>query len=186
MKFALLCCLLGCATPPRSGTDAGAHGEDAGGTVDSGVDAGRASDAGGQVIPNGIYDCNVVQVRCGTFACQTPRLACPLDAGVLWAFSLEIAAATVAVAPCYSCSGTWYGPGETIPGNGLDGGGFQCVLDAGMDYCTPGPVGYCSPQFFFVLPGTPGQPNPDGGGLQPGEIDVNMFTDYDAHCAPRH
>jgi hypothetical protein len=179
--------------------------------VDAGaVDVGDAApvdvvDAGAveHVVPDGIYDCDVVQIRCngGGF---TPQLAAP-DHSILFSFNMTVTGNTVSIPPTYACNGSWYPAGTPVsvfgysspPDGGAAGlydrGGFACQFptEQGIVACD---VGYSvtSSGGYFVV--TPSDPNParsgnaDGGAVQPGEIYVGLIgnNSYNAHCAQRH
>lgn len=156
------------------------------------IDAVDAADAGPveHVVPDGIYDCDMVQVRCSTYALV--RLA-TADGGLLFSFEMTVAGNTVVIPPNYACTGSWYAAGTAVDPLSTGGrrplaGGFACLLQ-GLNTC----AGYVPTDtaYLDVLPNDPEgtlRLNADGGALQPGEIYVGLDTSntYNAHCAPRH
>ena len=116
---------------------------------------------------DGLYACQVVQVRTGG-SCSEPRPVCS-DA-FPGPFQMRISGNTVEWVGCFSCLGFW------------TAGDFECDLDPGVT--TAGPDGApCPSEPWLMLHRDPNSGRP----LAPGEIyaGVPVGNAYNAHCA-RH
>jgi hypothetical protein len=162
---------------------------DAAGALDA-TDAGAVE----HVVPDRVYDCDVVQVRCD-MSCLTPQLAS--DGGALLSFEMTLTGNSVVIPPDYACTGTWYAAGtpedvlgfNVAEGGSYNLGGFACQFPIGqVMYTCNGSYAACGAS-FVVLPSDPNpvRMNADGGAPQPGEIYVGLVNhnSYNAHCAPR-